>query len=207
MKIRVAYLGPKGTFSHQAVKEYSKLTGLSCRLFYCNTIEFITETLRSGRADLGIVPVTNTLLGKIEDSIGIFKGTKKIDEVTIPVPMCVGGTGESWLLENIVYHGDCLVCSKDRALEQCTEFLYKFFKMGEPMEDKKRSIEDLLLQGKVRFFNSTSEATKFVKEHNNIHLLAIGAELGFNIYDLKIYAKNIGDDPKAKTTFAVIEKD
>ena len=58
--MRVAYLGPEGTFSHQAVK---RQFGLSARATPMGTIPAVFEEVERGNADFGVVPVENTTEG------------------------------------------------------------------------------------------------------------------------------------------------
>src|SRR4029077_840007 len=59
-KVRVAYLGPEGTFSHQAVK---RQFGLQARATPMGTIPSVFEEVERGNADFGVVPVENTTEG------------------------------------------------------------------------------------------------------------------------------------------------
>src|SRR6188472_2958 len=58
--VRIAYLGPEGTFSHMAVKQQF---GLSARATPIGTIPGVFEEVARGSADFGVVPVENTTEG------------------------------------------------------------------------------------------------------------------------------------------------
>ena len=67
--VRIAYLGPEGTFSHMAVKQQF---GLSARATPIGTIPGVFEEVARGGADFGVVPVENTTEGGIIHTFDTF---------------------------------------------------------------------------------------------------------------------------------------
>ncbi|MDR1776808.1 MAG: prephenate dehydratase [Desulfovibrio sp.] len=65
----VAYLGPEGTFSYFAGVEY---LGHAARFQPCGAIAEIFEEVSSGRCDLGVVPLENSLQGTVGVSFDLF---------------------------------------------------------------------------------------------------------------------------------------
>lgn len=59
---RVAFLGPAGTFSEEALL---KLEFNECTPVACSSIEEVFETVERGRADLGVVPIENSVEGSV----------------------------------------------------------------------------------------------------------------------------------------------
>jgi len=68
-RLRVAYLGPAGTFSHAAV---GKHFGQFVDALPCASIDEIFRAGEAGRADYGVVPVENTLAGPIRESYDLL---------------------------------------------------------------------------------------------------------------------------------------
>src|SRR3954463_16284436 len=87
-KVRVAYLGPEGPFSHQAVK---RQFGLSARATPMGTIPSVFEEVERGNADFGVVPVENTTEGIVLHTLDSFmESDLKISaEIALEVNMCL----------------------------------------------------------------------------------------------------------------------
>jgi prephenate dehydratase len=65
---KVAYLGPEGTFSHLvAVRRFPKRAGLPVA-----TITEVFHAVRSGQAQLGIVPIENSSGGTITETVDLL---------------------------------------------------------------------------------------------------------------------------------------
>ena len=69
---RVAFLGSKGSYSHLATREYfsrkhSELIEINCQHF-----RDITETVETGHADYGVLPIENTSSGSINEVYDIL---------------------------------------------------------------------------------------------------------------------------------------
>jgi len=113
--LRVAYLGPEGTFSHLAARQqFGKLAAL----VPAPTLADVVEAVERGRADLALVPVENTTEGVVTPTLDAF--------VEAPVSIC----GEVVL--RIAHHllsrsgklGDVKrVASIPQALAQCRLWL------------------------------------------------------------------------------------
>ena len=86
--VRIAYLGPEGTFSHMAVKQQF---GLSARATPIGTIPGVFEEVARGGADFGVVPVENTTEGGIIHTFDTFlESDLKISaEIALEIHMCL----------------------------------------------------------------------------------------------------------------------
>jgi chorismate mutase/prephenate dehydratase len=65
----VAYLGPEGTFTHLAGLEY---LGQSMDFTSCPTLHDVFLTVASRKADLGVIPLENSLQGSVGQSLDLF---------------------------------------------------------------------------------------------------------------------------------------
>jgi len=73
-KTTYAYLGPQGTYSHQAALHACEIAGDTdqAQLFECNSITEVFEQVDRGRADFGVVPIENSLEGSVNETMDAF---------------------------------------------------------------------------------------------------------------------------------------
>lgn len=67
--LRISYLGPEGTFTHDAAR--SKF-GESVEYVSASTLDEVFEMVESGRAEYGVVPVENSTEGGIHETLTRF---------------------------------------------------------------------------------------------------------------------------------------
>jgi chorismate mutase/prephenate dehydratase len=67
--LKVAYLGPEGTFTQSAVLKHF---GHSARGLPLGSVEEVFEELEAGHADFGVVPVENSGQGTIQSTLDMF---------------------------------------------------------------------------------------------------------------------------------------
>lgn len=179
---RISILGPKGTFSEIAVKKFSSNIKES-NILFCKNIREVFESLERGETEQGVIPIENMLDGSVGETLDLLyhKNLYVTAELIIPIHMHLAVKPNSEL-KNIK-----LVLSKDKALNQCLNFLRK---------NKLETKETL----------STAEAMKIVSKSKDLDLAAIGTELAAKQYNLKIMKKNIEDNKNNVTRFFVISK-
>jgi chorismate mutase / prephenate dehydratase len=87
--LQIAYLGPAGTFSHQAA--FARF-GTGAELLPVNTIPDVFSDVERGIVDYGIVPVENSTEGIVAYTLDLFAQTplKICAEVYVPVVHNVG---------------------------------------------------------------------------------------------------------------------
>jgi chorismate mutase / prephenate dehydratase len=178
--IRVAYLGPEGTFSHQAAREHF---GAIAQLCGVGTIPDVFAAVESGRAELGIVPVENTTEGVVTQTLDSF-GER---EVTVCAERVLRISAA--LLSKSGRLGDVRrVISHPQPLAQCRRWL------------------DQQLPGIEREeMASTAAAAQRAAEDGEC--AAIGSLLSAEVYGLEVVAANIEDRRDNSTRFLVIGGD
>jgi chorismate mutase / prephenate dehydratase len=67
--VRVSYLGPEATFTHQAAKRHF---GTSARMLPCGSIPGVFAEVERGAADFGVVPVENSSEGVVTHTLDSF---------------------------------------------------------------------------------------------------------------------------------------
>jgi len=112
---RIAYLGPEGSFTHQAAE--SRFGAMSDYLSV-GSIHSVFKTVESGRAKFGVVPIENSRDGIVGETLDLLaKSTIKIvAELYMPIHMSFATKAEHFKDIKRIY-------SKDKGFGQCREFL------------------------------------------------------------------------------------
>lgn len=176
---RVAYLGPEGSFSHQAA--YNEFGG-SSELLPLGSFEEIFEEVENDRASFGVVPIENSIEGSVGMVLDLLSKTH------------LGITAElferinHFLLSKTGNIQDInIVASHPQAIAQCKKWLNK--NLGD-----KEIIETA----------STAEAARLASKKKNVS--AIASEHAASIYKLNIIQNNIEESSLNTTRFFVIGK-
>jgi len=118
--IKIATLGPQGTFSDKAVQKYlAKNTNLQAQIVYVQTITNVFEELTAKNCDFGVVPAENStktqgLVG--ETQIGLKKfAVSIVDELVLPVKLSFFSKVEPLQVKKIFV--------REEAQNQCLKFL------------------------------------------------------------------------------------
>lgn len=112
---RIAYLGPEGSFTHQAAE--SRFGAMSDYLSL-GSIEAVFKTLEAGRAKFGVVPIENSRDGVVGETLDLLgkSGVKIVAELYMPIHMAFATKSEKIQEIKRIY-------SKDKGFGQCREFL------------------------------------------------------------------------------------
>jgi chorismate mutase/prephenate dehydratase len=178
--LRVAYLGPEGTFSQLAAR---RLFGLQARYRECATIEGAFEAVASGDATYGVVPLENSTEGAVTGTFdALLEGELKIrQEYVLPVAHCLLSRARALSQVTTVY-------SHPQALAQCRHWLAKHLPRAQVVQ-------------------TTSTATAAREAHADERASAIGSEIAGELNEVPVLRANIQDRPENATRFAVIAKE
>jgi chorismate mutase/prephenate dehydratase len=176
-RVTVAYLGPPGTFSEQAVYQQfgSAVEGLPCV-----SIDEVFRATEAGTADFGVVPVENSSEGAINRTLDLMLGTSTVisGEIAIPVHhSLMSKTGQM--------DGVTVVCAHSQALAQCQGWLNQHYPTIE-----RRAV--------------ASNAEAAVMASADASIAAIASEMAGQQYQLGVVKGHIQDDPHNRTRFVVI---
>jgi prephenate dehydratase len=179
MGLKIAFQGEPGAFSHAAAHEvFPKGEPLPCLTF-----EETIAAVKKGAADYGVVPVENSLYGRITDIYHLLpeSGLFITGEHFLRVEMNLLGL-KGAKLEDIK-----TVQSLSVALGQCRKFIR---------------------QHKLKTINAvdTAGSAREVAEIGDKALGAIASRLAAKVYGLDIIAENIEDAAHNTTRFLVISK-
>jgi chorismate mutase/prephenate dehydratase len=179
-QIRVAYLGPEGTFSHQvAFREF----GSSAELVPVKGVEDVFDEIKKGRASFGVVPVENSIEGSVGSVLDAFlKSDLRVS---------------SELFQRI----SLFLLSKTGNIEDI-EIVASH---PQPLGQSRRWISDYLKHVEIRETPSTAKAASLASRDKRI--AAVAGELAASIYRLKIVERHIEDSPENTTRFWVIGRE
>ena len=171
---KVAFLGPRGTFSEEAALKYF---GRADRPVA--TIGKVFEEVESGGAEFGVVPVENSSEGPVtitNDLLVAFRGFVNA-EIVLPVRHCLICGKKKNKITKIISH--------PQALAQCRRFLSKHYPSIEVEE-------------------AASTAIAVEKAVGQVGVSAIAGERAAGIYGASILARNIEDLKDNFTRFFVV---
>jgi chorismate mutase / prephenate dehydratase len=176
-KMRIAYLGPAGTFSHAAV---AKQFGGFVDAVPLSTIDEIFRAVESGQTDFAVVPVENSTEGAVGRTLDLMCSTD----------LSVCGEIKLRIQQNLLSNAGDLasitrVYSHAQSLAQCVQWLAKH------------------LPGIPRVaVSSNAEAARLAA--NEAGTAAIAGENAAAIYGLATLAPHIEDEPNNTTRFWVL---
>ncbi|MDB2405579.1 chorismate mutase [Arcobacteraceae bacterium] len=174
----IAYLGPEGSFTHQAAE--SRFGAMSAYL-PIGSITGVFREVSNGKAKFGVVPIENSSNGIVSDTITCFSeyNLKIIAEVMIDIHHTLATTCDHSKDIKRIY-------SKDIAFDQCHKFL-----------------EDLGLdECELIPVESTAKAAKLARKEP--HSAAICSHVGAKMYNLPILFENIEDKGNNRTRFLIV---
>ena len=175
--VRVAYLGPAGTFSEQAAIQYF---GSSIEHIPCASIDEVFRATASGSASFGVVPVENSTEGVVSRSLDLLLNS----------PLNIVGETSLQIKHNLLRLVDSMVgieavYAHPQALAQCQDWLTAH------------------LPNAVRHAApSNSEGARLASE--NAAWAGIASTRAGTIYSLHIAAHCIQDEAFNRTRFAVV---
>ncbi len=177
---KIAFLGPRGTFSEQAAQRYFSP---SCNFVPLKSISDIFRSVRVGESDYGVVPIENSTTGSIGLTLDLILESDII--------VC----GE--IIERISL---CLIAPETIEFKD----IHQLYSHPQPFSQCRNYLEENLSHAELITTKSTANAAETVSKLKNA--AAIGSELAGKIYDLKIMRKGIEDAPNNYTRFFVIGK-
>ncbi len=175
---RVAYLGPEGTFTHQAAE--SRFGAMS-EYLPLNTISGVFKSIESGCAKFGVVPIESRQDGVVGETLDLLASSpmKIVAELYIPIHMTLSTNNVN--LKNIKR-----IYSKDKGFGQCREFLN---------ENSLSDIEQIPVE-------STAKAAILAAADPDS--AAICSHIAAKLYSLPIMFENIEDIIDNQTRFVIL---
>jgi prephenate dehydratase len=178
MSLRVAFLGPAGTFTEEALR--ASAPG-EVDAIPCLTVYEAVMAVQGGGADRAVVPIENALEGGVAATLDALateaEGVRIAAEVVQPVHHYVLAARELELddVTRIVSH--------PQALDQCQDFLRRELPAAERVAA-----------------SSTAEAVRTVSESSE-RWVALGSRLAGELYGCVVLSSDVEDHPDNTTRF------
>lgn len=178
--VKVAYLGPEGTWSHQAaLKQFGSSVELAP---YMSFVE-VFDAVERGLADYGVIPIENSTDGSVTPAMDIFVHTSL--HICSSIHLNIFNS----LLSNCPREDIKSLYSHPQIIGQCRQWIRANFPKAEIIET-----------------SSSTVAAQIAKERAHEGAAALGGKLAAEISGLNILEQNIQDKATNTTRFAIIGK-
>ncbi|MDE2402151.1 MAG: prephenate dehydratase [Burkholderiales bacterium] len=176
-RLRVAFLGPVGTFSEQAALDYF---GSSVDAMACPSIDEVFRATVTGSANFGVVPVENSTEGVVARSLDLL----------LQSPLTIIGETSLLVTHNLLSkkpqrEGIKIVCAHPQALAQCQGWL------SQNLPDAER-----------RPVSSNAEGARLASQDDSIAALA--SARAASQYGLHVVQTAVQDEALNRTRFVVV---
>lgn len=175
--LKIAVLGPAGTFSQEAAHKHF---GQAVTVVLLAAIDEVFREVEAGTADYGVVPVENSTEGSVSLTL----------DMLIRSPLRICGEVDLRIRQNLLartedLHAIGTVFAHQQSLAQCREWL-----------------DARLPQARRVAVNSNAEGARRAIEQADA--AAIASRTAAQIYGLRVLQESIEDEPNNTTRFAVI---
>jgi chorismate mutase/prephenate dehydratase len=176
--LRVAFLGPEGTFSHQAARYQF---GLSVHALPQSAIPAVFQAVERSQADYGVVPVENATEGAIDPTLDSFLDStlRIVAEIMLPVDLA------------LLTHHDLEIGR-----------IRRVYSHPQPLGQAQRWLAANLPQAAQIAASSTIEAARLARE--DAEGAAVASELAASLFDLRVAVESVQDLNGNATRFLVL---
>lgn len=178
--MKIATLGPEGTFSHEAVLKHDK----KATIMFADTIRDVFEAVAEDKANLAIVPIENSIAGTVGQTLDYLMGFRlkiKAEEI-LPISHNLAGFGKLGDIKILYLH--------PQTYEQCELFIKKNMPKAEIIQT-----------------SSNGKSAEIIAKSKNKTKASIIPKIAINIYKLRILKKDVQDNRFNITRFFVIGKE
>jgi len=175
--LKIAYLGPEGTFTQTAVYTHF---GHSVRGLPFASIDEVFQEVESGAADFGVVPIENSTEGTVNHTLDMF----------LTSPLKISGEIELRISQNLIGLMDSLdgierICGHEQSLAQCRGWLREYLPQ-------------------VDLIGVSSNASGARRARDEKGTAALGGDAAAEVYGLNVLVNNIEDRSDNSTRFLVV---
>jgi len=181
---RIAFLGPKGSYSHLAARQYAARHFEQFIECGCQKFQDIFTQVETGQADYAVLPIENTSSGGINDVYDLLQHTTLsiVGEMNNPIDHCVLVAADTDLskIETVYSH--------PQPFQQCSQFINRY------------------PHWKIEYCESTAAAMEKVAASKSPHVAALGSEAGGALYGLQVLEHNLANQEQNITRFIVLAR-
>ena len=177
--MKIATLGPQGTFSHEAVLKRNK----KAEIIFKNTVWDVFESVENNEVDEGIAPIENSVSGTVGltlDALMEFH-LNIIAEIILPVKHTLVGHDGIKEIKTLYVHPS--------TYEQCEKFIRKN-----------------LPDAKIIQTSSNAASAEMIAKQKDSSKGAIVSREAIEIYKLKVIKHDVQDNKFNVTRFVVLSK-
>ncbi len=182
--ISVAFLGLKGSYSNMAARKYLSRFQAPLVEHNCDTFQQIFDTVESGQAQYGILPIENTSSGSINDVFDLMQHTSLsiVGELTQPIEHCLLVATDTSVeqIKTLYTHS--------QPYQQCSQYLSR---LGEL---------------EVKFCAASSNAMEQVARLNRPDVAALGSADGGELHGLTPLVEGLANQKQNMTRFIVVAR-
>lgn len=176
--MQVAYLGPRGSFTHQVAQQAFP----TADLLAFGTITEVIKAYETGQVVYSVIPVENSIEGSVHETIDYLFHQAEIHAVAeIVQPIA------QQLLAKATHKEIEVIYSHPQAIAQGKKFILKHFP-----------------QARIEVTASTAYAARFVAEHPDQPFAAIAPQAAAEEYGLEVIAKDIQEISENFTRFWIL---
>ncbi|SFS96332.1 prephenate dehydratase [Marininema halotolerans] len=188
MKDEVAYLGPRGTFTHEATKALFPEEGFVYTP--CDSIPDVLTAVGKDQFSYGVVPIENAIEGSVTLTLDWL-----IHHVQVPI------SGE--LIYPIAQHLMIHPLHKDLPLAKVERVLSH----PQAVAQCRGYLRDHLPNARITYVDSTADAARKIRDQGSKPWVAIGPFMAHQLYGLHVVAESIQDYPHNFTRFIVVGRE
>ena len=181
---RVAYLGPQGTFTEEALLKWDGLRYQEMVSF--PTVEEAILAVEEGQADKAVVPIENSIEGSVNATL---------DSLAFEADLFIQGE----MVRQVRHH---LLAREPMPLSE----VKRVISHPQAAAQCRRHMVELLPGVEVEAANSTSEAAMRVAESREA-VAALGSGLAAELYGLTVLREGMEDHPENRTRFVLLGKE
>ncbi len=174
--MRIAYLGPEATFTHQAA---IRRFGSSLRYYPHKTITDVFADVSKNRADYGVVPIENSTEGVVTHTLDMFVDSdlKIVSQIVLPVQQCLLSQWRKSKIRKLYVH--------PQSLAQCRAWVQNNLP-------------------RVEIIETSSNARSAELAAKEKAAAAIAGQLAAEKYNLSVLEHDIQDNAANATRFLVL---
>ena len=178
----LAYMGPDGTFSHQAAMDWSRGEE---ELVEYKTLKVLIRAVDEGEAERAIVPIENSIEGSVNATV---------DALALEANVYITGEYVLRVSENIM--------AKPGTVREDIKIITSH---PQPIGQCSRILEEKYSHAVTEPAASTAQAARRAAASDG-SVACIGAAVAAKLYGLEIIEKDCADEGNNSTRFVIIEK-